>query len=276
MKNIGSTRRARGFTLVELAVVIMIVALLLGGLVATLDAQNNARSAAQTEQSLQLARDALIGFAIRQGRLPCPALENVDFVASLPPYWQTHAALGYRDGSNARVDGTGEEAMAVTSTSGSPESTVNGRCADTVGFVPALTLGIGPTDPQGFLIDGWGGRVLYAVTDAQTTAPKRDFTTAGALRTLGFAATPNLFVCASSATNKPTNCGALNPGTRVPAVVFSRGKNYAQPAGGGDEVENNDGDRFFVAHTPGDLFDDQVLWLSDSVLYHRMIAASGF
>ena len=266
----GRRRRARGFTLVELAVVIMIVALLLGGLVATLDAQNNARSAAQTEQSLQLARDAVIGFAVRQGRLPCPALENIDLLASLPAFWQAHAALGYRDGTAIRVDGSGEEAFASGAS-----STTNGQCADTVGFLPALTLGIGPTDRQGYLIDGWGGRVLYAVTDGDATNP-RAFTTAGKLRTVGFGVTPNLFVCTSAATNKPTDCGAANPGTRIPAVVFSRGKNYAQPAGGGDETDNNDGDRFFVAHPPSPAFDDQVLWLSENVLYSRMIAASGF
>jgi len=275
MKTHSRHRRSRGFTLVELAVVIMVVGLLLGGLVATLDAQATARSAAQTEQSLQLARDAVIGFAIRNGRLPCPAVENIDVVGSLPLQWQAHAALGYRDGAATRVDGTGEEAMAVTSTALNPESTVNGRCADYIGFFPALTLGIGPTDAQGFLLDAWGSRVLYAVTGANGTDP-RDFTTANRLRTLGFASTPDLYVCTVASTNKPTDCGALNPGTRVPAAVFSRGKNHAQPAGGADETENNDGDRFFVAHTPGSNFDDQVLWLSENVLYSRMIAASGF
>ncbi|MCC6611465.1 MAG: prepilin-type N-terminal cleavage/methylation domain-containing protein [Burkholderiales bacterium] len=275
MTRLAAIRRARGFTLVELAVVIMIVALLLGGLVATLDAQNNARSASQTEQSMQLARDALVGFALRQGRLPCPAVENIDFVGSLPAYWQAHAAIGYRDGAATRVDGTGEEAMAVTSTSGSPESTVNGRCADSVGFLPALTLGIGPTDAQGFLLDGWGGRVMYAVSDSPGSNP-RDFTTTGRLRTLGFAVTPNLYVCTSASTNKPVDCGAANPGARVPAIILSRGKNFAQPAGGGDETDNNDGDRFFVSHTPGPSFDDQMIWLSESVLYARMIAGNGF
>jgi prepilin-type N-terminal cleavage/methylation domain-containing protein len=269
MKTLRRNYLNRGFTLVELAVVILIVSLLLGGLVATIDAQANARAAAQTEQSMQLARDALIGFAIRQERLPCPAMENVDFVGGLPPYWQTHAALGYRNGTATRVDGTGEEAFAAGG------SSANGQCTDTVGFLPALTLGIGPTDAQGYLIDGWGSRVLYAVTDADTTNP-RAFTTAKRLRTLGFAVTPNLFVCASTSTNKPTDCGALNPGTRVPAVVFSRGKNYAQAAAGADETDNNDGDRFFVAHTPSPAFDDQILWLSENVLYSRIIAGSGF
>jgi prepilin-type N-terminal cleavage/methylation domain-containing protein len=250
---------ARGFTLIEVAVVIMIIALLLGGLIATLSAQFDARSATQTEQTMQLARDALIGFAVRQGRLPCPAIDS--------------SAVGYRDGTSTTVQGTGEEAMRLTSSGPSPASAVNGSCAATVGYFPALSLGVGPTDAQGYLIDGWGSRVLYAVSGSPGTDP-RDFTTANRLRTLGFAATPNLFVCTSAPTNKPTDCGV--PGTRVPAVIISRGKNFSQVAVG-EEAENNDfADNFFVAHTPGPSFDDQLLWLSENVLYSRMISASGF
>jgi len=264
MKTRTLRRRTGGFTLIELAVVVMVMALLLGGLIATLSAQFDARNAAQTEQTMQLARDALIGFAIRQGRLPCPAVD---------------AGVGYRDGTNIQVQGTGEEAMLVTSIPANPESTVNGQCASYVGLFPALTLGVGPTDAQGYLLDGWGGRVRYAVTGA-TSANPRNFTTANRLRTLGFAVTPDVLVCTSapSAADKGAgSCGAGNPGTRAPAVIVSRGKNFAAvPAAGPDETDNADGDRFFVAHAPAPIFDDQLLWLSENVLYSRMIAGSGF
>lgn len=262
-------RAARGFTLVEMAVVFMIVTLLLGGLIATLNAQFDARNATQTEQTMQLARDALTGFAIRQERLPCPAVENSTNIPTMPPYWVIYAVAGVRDGTATSVAGTGEEAFAAGAS-----STTNGLCARTTGFLPALTLGIGPTDEKGYLLDGWGNRLLYAVTDGDATNP-RAFTTAKKLRTLGFAVTPNLFVCTATPGNAPTDCGVGVPGTRAPAVIVSLGKNYAQVAFG-DEAFNNDGDRIFVAHTPGPSFDDQLLWLSENVLYSRMIAASGF
>jgi prepilin-type N-terminal cleavage/methylation domain-containing protein len=65
--------RSAGFSLVELAVVLTIVALLVGGLLMPLSAQYDARGAADTRRQLQEAREALIGFALAKGHLPCPA-----------------------------------------------------------------------------------------------------------------------------------------------------------------------------------------------------------
>lgn len=66
--------RARGFTLIEMSVVLLIVTLLLGGLLLPLASQVEQRQAAQTERALELAREALIGFAMINGRLPRPAV----------------------------------------------------------------------------------------------------------------------------------------------------------------------------------------------------------
>jgi prepilin-type N-terminal cleavage/methylation domain-containing protein len=62
-----------GFTLVELTVVLIIVGLLLSGLYLPLSAQQDARQVAAAERQLQEIRDALIGYAQINGRLPCPA-----------------------------------------------------------------------------------------------------------------------------------------------------------------------------------------------------------
>lgn len=62
------------FTLVEMAIVLAIVGLLLGGLLAPLSAQQEQRRAADTKRALEEARDALAGFAARNGYLPCPAI----------------------------------------------------------------------------------------------------------------------------------------------------------------------------------------------------------
>src|SRR5688572_8393075 len=65
-------RRARGFTLTELAMVLLIVGLLLGSLMYTLSAQVDTRGFADTERRLDEARELLLAFAVVNGRLPCP------------------------------------------------------------------------------------------------------------------------------------------------------------------------------------------------------------
>lgn len=70
-------RPATGFTLVELTVVLVIVALLLGGLLLPITAQQDIRQQADAERQLNETRDALIGFAQINGRLPCPATNAV-------------------------------------------------------------------------------------------------------------------------------------------------------------------------------------------------------
>lgn len=69
---------SRGFTLVELAIVLIILALLSGGLMMTLSSQVDQRSYRETQQQLQDIRDALLGYAASHPALdgkpylPCP------------------------------------------------------------------------------------------------------------------------------------------------------------------------------------------------------------
>ena len=62
-----------GFTLAELAIVLVIVAFLLGGTMAMVSSQTDQRKWNDTQSRLEAARDALLGYAIANGRLPCPA-----------------------------------------------------------------------------------------------------------------------------------------------------------------------------------------------------------
>src|SRR5574340_426127 len=64
--------RSSGFTLTELAIVLVIVALLLGGLLVPLTAQVEQRRFRETQKALGEIREALLGFAVVNGRLPCP------------------------------------------------------------------------------------------------------------------------------------------------------------------------------------------------------------
>lgn len=65
-------RESSGFSLVEMAIVLAIVALLLGGLLPTISGQMEQQHRNETSKYLDEVRDALLGYAVANGRLPCP------------------------------------------------------------------------------------------------------------------------------------------------------------------------------------------------------------
>jgi len=73
-----SARRPAGFTLVELAVVLLILALLAGPLTAGLSARIARQAEQRTDEALGEARDSLLGHLVRHNRLPCPAKGPTD------------------------------------------------------------------------------------------------------------------------------------------------------------------------------------------------------
>jgi len=66
-------RKHSGFSLIELTIVLVIVALLSSGLILGITAQRDAIANQDAQHQLDTAREALLGFAITNGRLPCPA-----------------------------------------------------------------------------------------------------------------------------------------------------------------------------------------------------------
>lgn len=69
-------RHHLGFTLTELAVVMIILALLVGGLVFPLTAQREVQQLRRAETGLAEIREALLGFAAIHGHLPCPDMDT--------------------------------------------------------------------------------------------------------------------------------------------------------------------------------------------------------
>ena len=66
----------QGFSLLEMAIVLVVVGLLLGGSLIPLSIQMEKQDRDATERQLQDIREALIGFALTNGRLPCPDTDN--------------------------------------------------------------------------------------------------------------------------------------------------------------------------------------------------------
>ena len=239
---------ADGFTLVELAIVLVIVGLLVGGMAITLTTVQDNANIKETQRRLGQAQEALLGFAAGSGRLPCPA------------------AAPAAGGVEAPADGTGVCTAALS------------------GFLPGRTLGLSPTDDQGYFVDAWGFRIRYAVYNATIATQTNPFTTANRMRDIGIeilstnpSPTPRklLFVCETSAGITATDCGTSQTLTdNAVAVIFSMGRNGgAAPAG--EEAANTDGDIVFVSRNVVG-FDDIVTWLSPNILYNRMIAAGRF
>lgn len=242
------TFAARGFTLVELAIVMFIVSLLIGGMLLPLSAQQDVRSFSDTQKQLVDAREALLGFAIGNGRLPCPASAT----------------------SNGVEDPAG-----------------GGTCANPYdGFLPAVTLGLAPVDAQGYAVDAWGGDTVHRLRYAVSVANSSAFTTANGMKTAGMTVlAPDLKVCnvGGALPGEGTSTATCNAGSFLVsdavAVIYSLGKNAANGGTGTDEKHNPNpqatvaADPAFVSAQPGPSFDDQMTWLSKNILFNRMVSA---
>jgi prepilin-type N-terminal cleavage/methylation domain-containing protein len=268
-------RPPSGFTLVELAVVLTIVAFLLASLMLTLSAQTEQRNLDETRRRLETARELIMTYAAVNGRLPCPARSAAT------------AAPVTVSGDEVRNSATNPDCVgdAVTDYYGGTSGGV------TLGLLPARTIGFQQVDPGGLAIDAWGNRIRYAVAyliqAGSCTAPTSPhFTHATNLRNNGIACRPSdLIICKSATGITGVDCGGASnqimSQNLVVAVIFSTGKNGGTPTGGTglDEAANLNGDRVFVFHTPtpsdfaNGEYDDQFTWITVGELYGRMIAA---
>lgn len=68
--------RTKGFSLIEMALVLVLIGLLLGGLVGPVGLAMEQAKRSDAARQLQQIREALLGFAAARGRLPCPVNES--------------------------------------------------------------------------------------------------------------------------------------------------------------------------------------------------------
>ncbi|MDM8564783.1 prepilin-type N-terminal cleavage/methylation domain-containing protein [Candidatus Halobeggiatoa sp. HSG11] len=68
---------SQGFTLIEMAIVMIIMGFLIGGLLMPLSMQMNQQKIKDTQKTLETVKEALIGYAILNGNFPCPNLPPI-------------------------------------------------------------------------------------------------------------------------------------------------------------------------------------------------------
>jgi len=128
-----SRKNTSGFTLVEMAIVLGIIALLLGGLLPTISGQIEQAKRKETRNSLTEIKQALLGYAIINGDLPCPTTTT--------------------DPADANY--------------GIADATCNATTAE--GYLPWRTLGVSEVDSWGLkrfaTADPWIGYWRYRLDD---------------------------------------------------------------------------------------------------------------
>lgn len=282
--------RTAGFTIVELAVTMVIITILLGSILIPLNTQVESRNYDETQRVLERAREALLGFVAANGYFPCPA----------------------------DTASNGQEA-AGTNHNASPSCPFTVGVSATgvyLGYLPAARLGIAPIDSQGYALDAWGlspyNRIRYAVSAVMVNGFAEPFTRTNGMRTAGMSNIVNcvetagasvctppplpagsprglLYVCNSGAGTTPTNCGTATKLTdNAIAVIWSNGPNAAiGPPNGNNSVHETQNPNFFGGSTdrlfvskvksgapldPNE-FDDVVTWIGSATTFNRLVQA---
>lgn len=122
-------RQQRGFSLIEMAIVMVVLGALLGGLLIPLAAQRDLNNRKTTETQLDEIRQALLGFVQLNQRLPCPTNINSQ-------------GLELRNGA--------------------------GNCTFANGFIPYATLGLQGSLQNQQLMDAWQMPIRYRLTAVST------------------------------------------------------------------------------------------------------------
>lgn len=127
-----------GFTLVEMAVVLLMASLMTGFMLQVIDTGKAVDCYVQTRHQVRDINKAIEKFTYANSRLPMPA--RLDFGSNNPAFG-VEASTG-----NMSVTATGDNVL--------------------IGMLPHATLGLG----NGYAADCWGNKFVYAVTEKLTTS----------------------------------------------------------------------------------------------------------
>lgn len=246
----GARRTAfqTGFSLIELAIVLFILSLILGGLLVPLTVQIEQKERELTQAQLEEIRDVLYGFIMvsngGRNRFPCPDCRTAGEGTCL--------AADVGDGQEDRNAGA------------------NNICKSEIGNLPWATLGIKGTD-------AWDQPFTYRVRSE--FADDIDGTGDCTPNTVNV----SFALCSIGDIDILDSNGGTAVAQDVPAIVISHGKNYSvaptaheeenydDSTVGGDTLETFVDKDFSDDAVAG--FDDLVIWISPHILRTKMLNA---
>ncbi|MFK7855577.1 MAG: type II secretion system protein [Granulosicoccus sp.] len=234
---ITEARLNHGFTLVEMALVLLILGVLTRAAISPLAAVHEHRNVQGTARELDAIKDSLIAYVIAHGALPCPLSESGP--VNLP-------VSGLNTPSSALVDKASD-------------------CGIERGGVPAKILGLaGRLNDKGALVDLWNRPYLYSVSLSNNSERGNqsvaDWTQAGEAAQVGVPyLSADIVICMRML---PSDCsGSDIRANQVAFLVMSHGLDNSDA---GAQRENLDNDQVFLLQAPSQVaenrFDDQLVW----------------
>ncbi len=241
-------QKQSGFTLIELAIVLVIIGVLIGSFVGTLGARIDTTRRAEAQDDLEVIKSALLGYAFSSDGpyLPCPCTADCDTDAD---------NLAVQPGQENRAGGSCTAGAAV-------------------GYLPWGTLGLKPADSWNTLYRYW---VDPDFSDS-SAGSEFDLTDVGS----GQIRTRNPDGTATSLVASNVVAVVFTQGKNAYGGLSAGGKaRPAIPAANVDELDNADANTEFVSRSPtevgasmpGGEFDDIVFWISDYEIKARMVEA---
>jgi prepilin-type N-terminal cleavage/methylation domain-containing protein len=231
-----------GFTLAEMAIVVLLAGILLTFGVGVVQSQLENAAITVTKKRQEAIRDALVGYLGRNHRLPCPDSPIA------PP------------APNVSFDGVEDRVTALPGTPPIPDPST--RCVRTFGVLPYITLGLS----REMALDGWNNFFGYQVSNTPYNWTISSNFNAGSQGGIVIRERPGV--------------GLIDFPTPAVAVLVSYGRNGSGAyttkgtrntlpiAADVDQLENTDGNNIYVrreftdsATAPGGTFDDFVFAL---------------
>lgn len=239
-----------GFSLLEITIVIAIIGLLATAIVTPLAVSIEQGQRSQVEDQFEDIEEALIGYTLSNGQLPCP-----DCRAGSGDADCTANGNVENDGIEDR-DGTGDCAIGPFA----------GASDVIFGNLPWVTLGVNGTD-------AWSRTFNYAVDSNFADDPS----------TPSCVPTDNVSfaICSTADINimdRSSDCAAgagNNIALGIPVLVFSEASNLASSCNELDNTDTDDTNFVFTQYTQSaDIYyDDLMFWIPRFVLTSYMVKA---